>query len=62
MELDLSLLYTPQPKQRLFHLCPADRVLYGGGRGGGKSEALLWDSITQCLTYSGYVVVHSSSK
>ena len=57
MELDLTKLYIPQPKQRLFHLCPADRVLYGGGRGGGKSEALLWDATTQCLTYAGYVAV-----
>lgn len=57
MEIDLSKLYIPQPKQVLFHRCPADRVLYGGGRGGGKSEALLWDAITQCLTYKGYVAV-----
>ena len=57
MELDLSLLYTPQAKQQLFHQCPADRVLYGGGRGGGKSEALLWDAATQCLTFPGYVAV-----
>lgn len=57
LDIDLSKLYTPQPKQRLFHICPADRVLYGGARGGGKSEALLWDAITQCITYDGYTSV-----
>ena len=55
MEVDLSKLYTPNKKQRLFHLCPAEEILYGGARGGGKSEALLWDAITMCIMYPGFV-------
>ena len=39
--------YTPQPKQALFHACPANEILFGGSAGPGKSysirhEALIW--------------------
>lgn len=32
--------YQPQPMQLVFHLCPADEVLYGGAAGGGKALTL----------------------
>lgn len=33
----------PQPRQARFLSCPANEVLYGGARGGGKSYAVLLD-------------------
>lgn len=38
-----NIVWTPQPKQALFISCAADWVLFGGGAGGGKSDALLAD-------------------
>jgi hypothetical protein len=37
------VLWEPQPKQHLLLSCPVDDVLFGGARGGGKSDALLGD-------------------
>ncbi len=34
--MKIKTRYVPTPKQRLFHECPADEVLYGGAAGGGK--------------------------
>ena len=48
-ELDLSQYYRPTAKQRAFHSCPADIVLYGGAAGGGKSKALLWEAFLEML-------------
>lgn len=48
-ELDLSQYYRPTARQRAFHSCPADIVLYGGAAGGGKSKALLWEAFLEML-------------
>jgi phage terminase large subunit len=45
--------YTPQKKQQLFHNSSARYPLAEGGRGGGKTTALLWEAISQCLLVDG---------
>ena len=42
-----SVVWAPQPRQRLFLSRPEDEALYGGAAGGGKSDALLMDAIRQ---------------
>ena len=44
----VQLGYAPQRVQAVAHLCPADELLYGGSAGGGKSDWLLNDFITEC--------------
>ena len=44
MGKDIRTPYTPQPKQVLFHQCPANEILYGGAAGGGKSKGIRWDA------------------
>ena len=52
-DIDIGRSYTPQPVQRKFHASEARYPLLEGGRGGGKSTALLWEAITQCLLVPG---------
>jgi hypothetical protein len=41
------MIYTPQPRQLLFLGTPHYEGMYGGARGGGKSDALLIDAYRQ---------------
>src|SRR6516164_1332052 len=52
-DIDIGRFYTPQPVQRKFHASEARYPLLEGGRGGGKSTALLWEDISQCLLVPG---------
>jgi phage terminase large subunit len=52
-EITIGDFYTPQPKQRAFHQSPARYTLAEGGRGGGKTTALLWEALLECLDVPG---------
>lgn len=43
----------PDGHQRKFHSSKAKYPLMEGGRGGGKTTALLWEAIRECLTVPG---------
>ncbi|MFQ7078541.1 MAG: terminase large subunit domain-containing protein [Christensenellaceae bacterium] len=45
--------YTPNKKQKIFHSCAADEVVYGGSKGGGKSCALVMECLAYCLENKG---------
>lgn len=45
--------YTPQPIQIELHTSKARYPLAEGGRGGGKTTALLWEAISECLLIPG---------
>ena len=49
----LSDFYKAQPKQQEFHESQARYTLAEGGRGGGKSTALLWEAVSTCLLVPG---------
>mgnify|MGYP001599451725 FL=1 len=52
------VLYTTHPgPQTDFMLTPAEEVLYGGAKGGGKSHALRAFGVNYCMTYPGATVV-----
>lgn len=42
-----NVIWSPQPKQRLFQERPEYEALYGGAAGGGKSDALLTEALRQ---------------
>src|SRR5215472_1480865 len=52
-DIDIGRFYTPQPVQWKFHASEARYPLLEGGRGGGKSTALLWEAVSQCLLVPG---------
>lgn len=54
---EVRLLYSAQERQDALHSCPAPNILYGGQAGGGKSHALRWHGIMNCLMRSGLKVL-----
>jgi len=50
-KFDVSSLYTPLPTQRRFHQSTAKYRLLGGAAGGGKSVAIIWETVMRCLAY-----------
>jgi phage terminase large subunit len=53
VEIRISEHYKPNERQKVFHGDTAKYRLYGGAAGGGKSFALLWEAILQCLQFPG---------
>lgn len=51
--MDIVIPYEPNEKQKLFHSCPAEEVVYGGAKGGGKSCALVMEALAYALEYPG---------
>lgn len=48
----IGFAYQPGPQEYLLS-CPADEILYGGARGGGKSYGVLGHFFNQAITYKG---------
>lgn len=50
---NIVIPYTPSEKQNLFHASAADETFYGGAKGGGKSTALVADTLAYALEFPG---------
>ena len=50
---NITLDYTPQPKQKILHASTARQIFYGGAAGGGKSHCIRWDAYIFCLQNPG---------
>ena len=49
--MDIVIDYIPNTKQAIFHKSNADEAVYGGAKGGGKSCALVMESLMYGLEY-----------
>lgn len=50
---EIIVKYDPNAKQSVFHSCPADEAVYGGAKGGGKSCALVMETLAYALENPG---------
>ena len=50
--ININVPYDPNPKQCLFHESPG---VYGGAKGGGKSKALVMETLAYTLEYPGAI-------
>lgn len=48
------VVWRPQPKQHALIACPIEDVLYGGARGGGKTDGILGDWMAHAADYGQY--------
>jgi len=53
--IDVSDIYKPHPRQVLFHQATEKTKLFGGAIRGGKTKALVAESIQLCIDYPGNV-------
>ena len=51
--MDIIVNYQPNKKQERFHMSTADRTVYGGAKGGGKSCALVMEALAYGLENAG---------
>lgn len=54
-EAEETLVWAPQPRQHAFISCPFEDVLFGGARGGGKTDAVIGDWITHQHEFGRHV-------
>ena len=52
-----KLRYKPTGTRQLFHEATEDEVLYAGGRGGGKTRALVMEGVRLAVHYPGVRVL-----
>lgn len=61
MYVNKKLVYLPLPRQTELHEAilsgQYEKILYGGALGGGKSEALRWESYHLCQTHKKFAVL-----
>lgn len=50
---EIVIDYEPNSKQAIFHACGSTEVVYGGAKGGGKSCALVMETLAYSLEYAG---------
>ena len=53
----VQTLYTPTPKQLIYHQNDAANLLFWGGRGSGKSMCGRWDCHMRALAYPGFTYI-----
>lgn len=53
---EITIGYTPQPKQSELHSSAGNEILYGGAAGPGKSMALRFEALIWCLRIAGLQV------
>lgn len=49
--MDAEIIWAPQPRQEAFITCPFDDILFGGARGGGKTDAVIGDWLAHCHAF-----------
>lgn len=54
--MQVTVPYQPNAKQCLFHASPADEVVYGGAKGGGKTCALVMEALAYGLENAGALI------
>jgi hypothetical protein len=49
-----DIVWEPQPRQHMLLSCPIEDILFGGARGGGKTDGLLGDFLAHALRFPAY--------